>query len=215
MNEINKTKDAFEQALFSLLETKNYHDITINEICAVAKKTKMTFYHYYKDKDHLLDQASIHLINNEYEAEYYKIVSRITDLEEIEYESVYATYEWVARHYNQIQNLIYKGETFPLEVFKNALLGNYSRYMTELIYSLGYDIPSDFFSIFCFEGLYGSALYYAQQLKNSKNKRKVKEEIKKVCRLLAKAVMSVVKEYQTINQQTEIETEGDESVSEE
>ena len=66
---INKTKNKFETALFELLSKKNYHDITINEICALANKTKMTFYHYYKDKDNLLAQASINIINTEYAEE--------------------------------------------------------------------------------------------------------------------------------------------------
>ena len=52
---INKTKNQFEAALFELLSKKNYHDITINEICDAAKKSKMTFYRHYKDKEHYND----------------------------------------------------------------------------------------------------------------------------------------------------------------
>lgn len=191
MKDNNKTKKEIEKALFTLLEKKNYHDITINEICALANKTKMTFYHYYKDKDSLLAEASVNLINTEYNEEYYEILARETNVEEIEYQSLIATFEWVAKHYDQFTNLIYKGETFPFEVFKKALSDNYSVSMSELINASGYDIPSDYFSKFCFEGLFGTCLYYAEQLKNNKNKKKVKEDIKKVCRLLAKAVVSL------------------------
>ena len=53
MKDTNKTKKEFEIVLFKLLSKKNYHDITINEICLLAGKTKMTFYHYFKDKDNL------------------------------------------------------------------------------------------------------------------------------------------------------------------
>ena len=73
MKKIDKTKKEFEKALFKLLEKKNYHDITVNEICALAGKTKMTFYHYYKDKDALLAVASINLVNEEYDEEYKEI----------------------------------------------------------------------------------------------------------------------------------------------
>ena len=132
MKDITKTKRTFEKSLFKLLEKKNYHDITINEICALANKTKMTFYHYYKDKDTLLALASINLINNEYNEEYKKIIKKEIDLEEIEYRSILATYELVAKHYNQIQNLIYKGETLPLEIFKRALFNNYLIYPNQL-----------------------------------------------------------------------------------
>ena len=65
-----RTKEEFEKALFKLLEEKNYHDITVSEICALTNKTKMTFYRNYKDKDALLAIASINLINNEYNIEY-------------------------------------------------------------------------------------------------------------------------------------------------
>ena len=192
MRNIENTKIDFEKSLFTLLENKNYHDITINEICALANKTKMTFYHYYKDKDHLLAEASINLVNAEYNEEYAKILKKETDLEEIEYQSLIATYEWVEKHYNQIQNLIYKGETLPLEMFKNALFDNYRRYLTEAVNSLGYDIPTDYMSIFCFEGLYNTSLYYCEQLKNNKSKKKIKEEMKKANRILAKAVMAIL-----------------------
>ncbi len=47
MRDTDKTKKEFEKSLFKLLSKKNYHDITVNEICSLANKTKMTFYHYY------------------------------------------------------------------------------------------------------------------------------------------------------------------------
>ena len=194
MRNPDKTKKEFEKALLRLLLKKNYHDITVNEICSLAGKTKMTFYHYYKDKDNLLASASINLINEEYSEAYRKILRKEADPEEIEYQSILATYDWVAKHYKQIQNLIHEGDTFPMEIFKNALATNYGKYINELIKSVGYDVPSDYLSIFFFEGLYGSCLYYAEQLNNKKDKKKVKEDIKKLCRFWAKLIMSATKE---------------------
>lgn len=194
MRNPDKTKKEFEKALLRLLLKKNYHDITVNEICSLANKTKMTFYHYYKDKDNLLTLASINLINEEYNEAYRKILRKETDPEEIEYQSLLATYDWVAKHYKQIQNLIHEGDTFPMEIFKNALATNYGKYINELVKSVGYDVPSDYLSIFFFEGLYGSCLYYAKQLKNNRDKKKVKEDIKKLCRFWAKLIMSATKE---------------------
>ena len=190
MRNTDKTKKEFEKSLFKLLSKKNYHDITINEICSLANKTKMTFYHYYKDKADLLAAASIDLINEEYSEAYRKILRKETDQEEIEYQSILVTYDWVAKHYKQIRNLIHEGDTFPLEIFKNALATNYGKYINETIKTVGYDVPSDYLSIFFFEGLYGSCLYYAEQLKNKKDKRKVKEDIKKLCRFWAKLILS-------------------------
>ena len=190
MRNPDKTKKEFEKSFFKLLEKKNYHDITVNEICSLANKTKMTFYHYYKDKDNLLAAASINLINEEYNDAYKKILKKETDPEEIEYQSILVTYDWVAKHYKQIQNLIHKGDTFPMEIFKNALATNYRKYITETIKSVNYDVPSDYISIFFFEGLYGSCIYYAEQLKNNRDKKKVKEDIKKLCRFWAKLIVS-------------------------
>ena len=194
MRDIDKTKKEFEKSLFKLLSKKNYHDITVNEICSLANKTKMTFYHYYKDKDNLLALASINLINEEYNEAYRKILRKETDQEEIEYQSILVTYEWVAKHYKQIQNLIHEGDTFPMEIFKNALSSNYSKYMTDTNKSVCYDVPSDYLSIFFFEGLYGSCIYYAEQLKNNRDKKKVKEDIKKLCRFWAKLIVSAFEE---------------------
>ena len=98
----------------------------------------------------------------------------------------------MAKHCGQIQNLVYKGETLPLEVFKSALFDNYRSYMSGLIEAGGYDIPGDYLSIFCFEGLYGSSLHYARQLAIPGNEEKAKEDNRKACRLLAKAVLSFV-----------------------
>ena len=194
MRNPDKTKKEFEKALLRLLLKKNYHDITVNEICSLVGKTKMTFYHYYKDKADLLAAASINLINEEYNEAYRKILRKEIDQEEIEYQSILATYDWVAKHYKQIQNLIYEGDTFLMEIFKNALATNYGKYIAETIKSVGYDVPSDYLSIFFFEGLYGSCLYYAGRLKNNKDKKKVKEDIKKLCRFWAKLIMSATKE---------------------
>ena len=194
MRNPDKTKKEFEKALFELLGKKNYHDITVNEICALTNKTKMTFYHYFKDKTDLLAAASINLINEEYNEAYRKILRRETNQEEIEYQSILVTYDWVAKHYKQIQNLSHEGDTFPMEIFKNALAANYGKYIAEAINSIGYDVPGDYLSVFFFEGLYGSCLYYAERLENSRDKKKVKEDIKKLCRFWAKLIMFATKE---------------------
>lgn len=192
MRDNTKTKKEFEKILFTLLKKKNYHDITINEICDVAKKTKMTFYRYYKDKEHLLAEASINLVNRTYGEEYNKILAKENDAEEIEYQSVLIVFELIAKHYEQISNLVYKGDRFPLEVFKNALFENYHKYIADFINTNGYDIPGNFISIFFFEGLYNSSLYYAEQLKTNKNKNKIIEDNKKLCRVLAKITIGLV-----------------------
>ena len=192
MRDNTKTTKEFEKALFTLLEKKNYHDITIDEICDIAKKAKMTFYRYYKDKEHLLAEASVNLVNREYGEGYNKILAKENDAEEIEYQSFLVTFELVAKHYEQISNLVYEGDRFPLEVFKNALFENYQKNFVDFINTSGYDIPGNFISIFFFEGLYNSSLYYAKQLKTNKNKNKIIKDNKKMCRILAKIAIDVI-----------------------
>lgn len=192
MNTNSKTMLKFEKALLMLLEKKHYHDITINEICDAAKKSKMTFYRHYKDKEHLLAEASITLVNKEYAEALEKIIKKETDFEEIGYQSYLKIYGIISDHYSQIENLIYEGDAFPLEIFEEALLNNYKKYITEQIVSAGYDIPNDLFSIFIFEGLFKSAMYNAKQLKISSNKEKVEEDCKKMCRLLTKLEKAIV-----------------------
>lgn len=188
----SKTKFKFEKALLMLLEKKHYYDITINEICDVAKKSKMTFYRHYKDKEHLLAEASTNLINKEYAEAIEKIVKKETDFEEIGYQSYLKIYGIISDHYSQIENLIYKGDVFPLEIFEEALLDNYKKYITEQTDLSGYGIPNDLFSIFFFEGLFNSAIYNAKQLKISSNKDKVEKECKKMCRLLTKLEKAII-----------------------
>ena len=48
MRNPDKTKKEFEKALLRLLLKKNYHDITVNEICSLANKTKMNLQHYQR-----------------------------------------------------------------------------------------------------------------------------------------------------------------------
>ena len=40
MRNPDKTKKEFKKSLFKFLEKKNYHDITDNEICSLANKTR-------------------------------------------------------------------------------------------------------------------------------------------------------------------------------
>ena len=43
-------KECLAQALFQLMTTKNFEDVTISEICKVAGFGRTTYYHYYTNK---------------------------------------------------------------------------------------------------------------------------------------------------------------------
>ncbi|EAC2403103.1 TetR/AcrR family transcriptional regulator [Listeria monocytogenes] len=52
---VKKTKKAFNQALFTLLDQKPFQQITITDIVAEADVNRGTFYKHYRDKEELLD----------------------------------------------------------------------------------------------------------------------------------------------------------------
>lgn len=52
---IKKTKQALNQALFTLLDEKPFQQITITDIVTVADVNRGTFYKHYRDKEELLD----------------------------------------------------------------------------------------------------------------------------------------------------------------
>ena len=51
---VQRTKKALAEAFMSLLSTKPFDDITINELCDVAGVRRATFYKHYKDKHDFL-----------------------------------------------------------------------------------------------------------------------------------------------------------------
>ncbi|EAE5097757.1 TetR family transcriptional regulator, partial [Listeria monocytogenes] len=52
---VKKTKKAFNQALFTLLDQKPFQQITITDIVTEADVNRGTFYKHYRDKEELLD----------------------------------------------------------------------------------------------------------------------------------------------------------------
>lgn len=50
--------DYFLAALFELMKTRPYQDITVSELCHAVGLSRNTFYKYFKNKDSLLDRFS-------------------------------------------------------------------------------------------------------------------------------------------------------------
>lgn len=63
IREDNKTKKWIIEALFDLLKTKNYPDITISQIVNKAGLGRRTFYRHFKSKDEVIEYTTKLLMN--------------------------------------------------------------------------------------------------------------------------------------------------------
>lgn len=53
-----KTKRVISETFFSLLEDKDYHEISVKEICQSANFSRRTFYRYFKNKHEIVSDYS-------------------------------------------------------------------------------------------------------------------------------------------------------------
>ncbi len=89
-----KTRKALHEAILRLITKNDINKITIKEICDEALVNRMTFYKYYEDKYHLLNDVLQSCLKNtlprkwedtnltswdEFFSEYYSILFRIID----------------------------------------------------------------------------------------------------------------------------------------
>lgn len=56
---VQKTMTAIKESFEALICEKEYHEITVTELCARAKINKKTFYHYYPTLDDLLAEMQM------------------------------------------------------------------------------------------------------------------------------------------------------------
>lgn len=61
---VRRTRTLLTEALFSLLETKSYNDITVKELCDVADVNRGTFYLHYKDIYDMIEQLEQEVLSN-------------------------------------------------------------------------------------------------------------------------------------------------------
>ncbi len=58
LKKITKRKERIIEALYELLDKKDYHDITITRIVDKAELGRRTFYRYFKSKDEVIEYST-------------------------------------------------------------------------------------------------------------------------------------------------------------
>lgn len=56
-HQVTNTKDIIKDALFKLIEEKDYADITMSEIAKKSGLVRMTVYRHFKEKNHIVNYA--------------------------------------------------------------------------------------------------------------------------------------------------------------
>lgn len=66
---IIKTRRAIAEAFWSLMQERDFHDITVNDVASRAEISRTTFYHHYTDKNDWLEQTileHLRMLTDEY-----------------------------------------------------------------------------------------------------------------------------------------------------
>lgn len=115
---IKKTYKLLCDALFTLLETKNFNEIKLTEICELAMVHKTTFYHHFEDKYELLKYAITELQKN--------ISSQIENTSSDDLIAYYCNIAYIyMKHIKQHQKL-----------YRSILLHDYDRICSDIFYDL-------------------------------------------------------------------------------
>ena len=83
-----ETKEKIKDAMKMLISKYDYEHTTINNICVVAEGSKGTFYHYFKNKDELLNYYTV----DEYDKYKKKNRDRLSKMNSLE--RIFDIYKW-------------------------------------------------------------------------------------------------------------------------
>ena len=127
MTKKHNTKDYINIALYYLMSKNDYESITVTDICAKARVSRMSFYRYYNNKEDIF----INYCDERFEDFFKKIHElNITDL----YQFIYEVFSYIQKYARQVTILKKaKRENILLEKFTD-----YGSYLTKHI-NLSYD----------------------------------------------------------------------------
>ncbi len=178
---------AIEDAVFSLLEEKEFEHVTARDICQRAKVNKMTFYKYHNNKYDALAKAFTSRLNAEYKAKILDFDHLYKDdMDEAHFQGLMFVLDFFERYRVAFSHLVSSSGDFPRDVVFSALFANYLPFFSAVI---GEEInhSNEYLVHFIF-GAYRS-LFECQlrQLAQSPNGEFDRQAAEKACRLIAKS----------------------------
>ncbi|MBQ9118836.1 MAG: TetR/AcrR family transcriptional regulator [Lachnospiraceae bacterium] len=116
---IRRTKKQLEDALLTLLRTKNIHNITVSELASTADVTRATFYAHYRDPQDMLIQMQKRILDN-----IFSLIDEDTSKHPDKF--FLATFEYFLTEVAHPEILfITAGERSAFEEFGNIIFENY------------------------------------------------------------------------------------------
>lgn len=131
-SKFHNTAIKMNQALFELLEQKEFKDISISEICAKAKVNRSTFYAHYDNTLDLLEETQKTFIQKFFSV--YKLQAKDISRLSIE-DSNFITAEYLMPYLKFIKQhkRLYKVYMENLNLFKSEFVFDDMRYICEII----------------------------------------------------------------------------------
>ena len=188
MNKRSKAAlDAIYDALFEMLLTIPFDEITVRGICKVSKVNKMTFYKYHEDKFDALSKAFRH----RFEVDFSKQLGpedtlfRDRDFEAMTYQTNRHVFLWCKRYAVQIRNIYTSVNQLAYDVVKTTLYEHYFAYMNAAIDFARLGLNPSLVTTFLFGGFIAVMEDYLRALRNVGDTQAVEKENDDFCRNFA------------------------------
>lgn len=139
---VPRTKKMLQQGLCTLLRTKRYESITIDDICAAANVGRSTFYAHYKSKDDLKRSGLAESLHTDLAARRAAVRGNAGDVRDSYFDFTLSVFEHARDHLDHYRKLVGgRGGTVALtkvrqmvtDLVRDELASTQSRHSTETI----------------------------------------------------------------------------------
>lgn len=113
------TQDLMNEALISLLETKDFEYITVKDICAKAGVNRSTFYLHYESLNDLLLESSTYITHIFYDC-FNKTINNLINTNELDKYNIDDLYLLTDKYLIPYLSFIKENKTFYKTIIKNS-----------------------------------------------------------------------------------------------